>query len=240
MRPAGQVETPDAEKIREHLKVLLESGEFAQSHRMKRFLSFIVAETLAGRAEALKEYTIATSAFDRPASFDPTIDPVVRVEARRLRAKLAAYYREHVDASGIMISLPKGCYVPTFRPAACVDAPDKNAGSLGVSRFSPLSAEAEPWCAALQFELIDQLARVHNLRVAVCQGPVLSGDPVATVLTGCIRLHNDQVRVVAHVISSRTGECHWSTALVAPITDGLQEELARDLAWSVAEHLKLR
>ena len=58
----------------------------------KRFLEFLVKEALAGRGERLKGYNIALEVFDRPESFDPTVDPLVRVEAARLREKLREYY----------------------------------------------------------------------------------------------------------------------------------------------------
>ena len=60
---------------------------------MRRFLQLVVCEALGGRAGDLKEYPIGVAVFDRPASFDPSIDPIVRVEARRLRAKLDNYYQ---------------------------------------------------------------------------------------------------------------------------------------------------
>src|ERR1700679_1473970 len=65
---------------------------FVQSDRQQRFLKFIVTETLAGRTDRLKGYTIAVEVFDRDVSFDPAVDAIVRVEASRLRAKLREYY----------------------------------------------------------------------------------------------------------------------------------------------------
>ena len=59
---------------------------------MVRFLRLAVERALAGQADELKEYLIGVEVFDRKASYDPRVDPIVRVEARRLRAKLKAYY----------------------------------------------------------------------------------------------------------------------------------------------------
>ena len=64
------------------------SGPFHQSHRRQRFLEYLVNETLAGRGERLKAYNVALEVFDRPETFDPVVDPLVRVEAARLREKL--------------------------------------------------------------------------------------------------------------------------------------------------------
>src|SRR4051794_29656973 len=73
---------------------IMGSPEFRGSERMRRFLLFTVREMLAGRGEHLKEYTIAVQVFDRPDTFDPAADPIVRVEARRLREKLNRYYKD--------------------------------------------------------------------------------------------------------------------------------------------------
>ena len=76
----------------EALRKILASPMFVNSARMSRFLQLAVERTLEQRGEELKEYVIGVEVFDRSPSFDPRIDPIVRVEARRLRAKLKAYY----------------------------------------------------------------------------------------------------------------------------------------------------
>jgi hypothetical protein len=88
------------------------------SGRLKRFLRFSVEETLAGRAENLKEYTLALEVFDKSASHDPGADPIVRVEARRLRARLKEYYETDGLGDRIRIDIPKGAYVPSFQRVA--------------------------------------------------------------------------------------------------------------------------
>ena len=74
--------------IRQHLSRLLSSDAFAHADRLKRFLSYIVDESASGRSDNLKEYTIGVEVFDKGTSFDPRTDPIVRVQARRLRARL--------------------------------------------------------------------------------------------------------------------------------------------------------
>src|SRR5206468_7388308 len=101
--------------IREHLSVLLSSTAFAQVDRLKRFLRYVVEETVAGRSENLKEYSIGVEVFDREASFDPRTDPIVRVQARRLRARLGRYYDEEGRGDEFRIELPKGGYAPQFQ-----------------------------------------------------------------------------------------------------------------------------
>ncbi|HET6961937.1 MAG TPA: hypothetical protein VFJ27_05560, partial [Terriglobia bacterium] len=81
---------------------------------MARFLRFTVEQTIQGHADQLKETTLGMEVFDRTAAFDPRNDTIVRVEARRLRSKLKAYYETHVQHDAVLIELPKGSYVPTF------------------------------------------------------------------------------------------------------------------------------
>src|SRR5262249_60606093 len=79
--------------IRQHLALVLASSAFAPVDRLKRFLRYVVEETVAGRAETLKEYPIGVEVFDRETSFDPRTDPIVRVQARRVRARVNCFYR---------------------------------------------------------------------------------------------------------------------------------------------------
>ncbi|HYL77478.1 MAG TPA: tetratricopeptide repeat protein [Bryobacteraceae bacterium] len=81
---------------------------------MSRFLRFISSKALDGQSDDLKEYAIALEVFDKDDSFDPRIDPVVRSEARRLRAKLAEYYETADGDDKVLIELPKGAYAPIF------------------------------------------------------------------------------------------------------------------------------
>src|SRR5438128_8438727 len=110
--PRQAIESEQA--IRGHLSVLLSSTAFAQADRLKRFLRYVVEETVAGRSENLKEYSIGVEVFDREASFDPRTDPIVRVQARRLRARLSRYYEEEGRHEEMRIELPKGSYAPVF------------------------------------------------------------------------------------------------------------------------------
>src|SRR4051812_27166461 len=85
----------DADKAtRDQLTRILASATFQQGDRLKRFLTFIVTEALAGRRNELKEYVVGVQVFGKEDTFDPRTDPIVRVQARRLRAKLVRYYRE--------------------------------------------------------------------------------------------------------------------------------------------------
>ena len=114
----------DRKAIREQLDRILHSGPFAHSRRRHRFLEYIVNETLAGRGERLKGYNVGIEVFDRPETFDPAIDPIVRIEAGRVREKLREYYDTDGLSDRVRIDLPKGAYTPQieFRDAGTAGA----------------------------------------------------------------------------------------------------------------------
>jgi len=104
----------DAERVRAQLKRILSSSVFADADRGSRFLRFVVESTLEGRSSGIKESVIGVEVFGRSTSFDPKTDPIVRVEAGRLRSRLNTYYQNEGKADPVLISLPKGGYVPEF------------------------------------------------------------------------------------------------------------------------------
>lgn len=104
---------PD-DKIKAALDRVLGWPEIARSVQLGKFLTYIVNATLSGREDAIKAYAIAVDVFGRPVDFDPQADPIVRVQARRLRALLDQYYEEADDPGPVRIRLPVGRYVPQF------------------------------------------------------------------------------------------------------------------------------
>ncbi len=105
---------PTPAAARAELERLLASEGFVNSDRLTRFLRFTVEKTLAGEGDQLKEYLLGVEVFDRGATFDPRMDPIVRVEARRLRAKLEEYYAGAGRADEVRIVCRKGSYAPVF------------------------------------------------------------------------------------------------------------------------------
>ncbi len=93
------------------LRRILESPAFVTSARSRQFLEFCVDRTIRGESSQLKETTIAVEVFLRSADYDPKLDPIVRVHARRVREKLDLYYRDFGADDPIKIDLPKGGYV---------------------------------------------------------------------------------------------------------------------------------
>src|SRR6185503_11366127 len=100
---------------------ILASEVFSRSQQLRRFLSFIVDQRLAGQGDSLKESVLAHELYGKGTDFDGGTDPVVRVDARRLRDKLREYYEGRSDP--VVISLPKGSYVPVFEAHPTSPAP---------------------------------------------------------------------------------------------------------------------
>ena len=105
---------PSQEEVLQQLERILSSPEFRLPERAGRFLEFVVNETLAGRRDYLKAFTIAQAVFGRDANFDAQQDPCVRIEAGRLRRELEHYYLTAGSADRIVITVPRGGYVPVF------------------------------------------------------------------------------------------------------------------------------
>ena len=102
------------EQVRDHLKEVLQSHEFASSKRAQEFLTLLVERALAGEFDLLRERMIGAELFQRPVGYDTANDPVVRVKATEVRKKLALYYLERTSKSDVRIDLPSGTYVPQF------------------------------------------------------------------------------------------------------------------------------
>lgn len=102
----------DADAVRAHVARITASELFASAERLCRFLRFTVESKLNGREADVKEYTLGREVFDRGEGYDPRLDPIVRVEARRLRSRLAEYYGGPGRNESLRLVYPKGRYVP--------------------------------------------------------------------------------------------------------------------------------
>ncbi len=109
-------EVTDGAAVRAELRRIVASPHFEDAGRLVRFLTFVVDQTLSGNGGQLKETVIGVEVFARPPGYDPKTDPIVRVQARRLRSKLETWYQDGGRSSPIRITLPKGGYEPRFEP----------------------------------------------------------------------------------------------------------------------------
>lgn len=112
LMPSGLALPPG--QVKEELDRILDSPDFKSTTRRRKLLRYLVEEVLAGRDKGFKGYTIATIVFGRDESFDPQSDPVVRLEARRLRHDLNSYYVSAGRNSPLRITIPKGQYAPVM------------------------------------------------------------------------------------------------------------------------------
>ena len=113
--PAEVVPTPPTDnEIREQLVRIRSSPAFDAPDRAQRFLTYVIEEALQGRADRIKAYSVAIEVFGRDATFDAQNDPVVRIEAGRVRRALERYYLLAGQNNPILITMPKGGYVPVF------------------------------------------------------------------------------------------------------------------------------
>jgi serine/threonine-protein kinase len=251
------------EEIRAHLEKVLASRLFARSTRLCRFLRFSVEESLAGNGGRLKEQIVGTEVFDRKLDYDPRIDPIVRVEARRLRAKLKAYYASTGRGDSMMIELPKGAYLPFFKtravaaqgsrtslvPSGSALAPRK---SIAVLPFANLmqGADDDYFSDGLTEELIHLLTRIPTLRVvAWSSSSKLRGREadlagirrqlrVGSVLRGSVRRTSERVRVTVQLIDSASGDYLWSETY----DRGLENvfEMQGEIARAIVQALRLK
>jgi hypothetical protein len=149
--------------VRHHLAGLLASPHFDASSRSREFLCYVVDEALAGRGAALNQAAVAISVFGRDARFDPVLDPIVRVQAGRLRRSLERYYLLSGEAQTLRIELPKGSYAPVFVAPA---APPPVARALPAHPFE-ISLTLDDQLAAL---LGEELMKSPELRKLIAAG----------------------------------------------------------------------
>lgn len=242
-------------KVNQCIAKILSSPLFAKAERQHRFLSYIMAETLEGRAEKLKGYTIGVEVFDRESSFDPAIDAIVRVEAARLRTKLREYYDGEGRTDPVRFELPKGRYAihiewqeefstqdhrafATSHPQLIEDRP-----SLAVLPFTNMSCNQEQEYFADGFTdcLITEVSRISGIFVIsrqssfIYKGMVKRSEEIGMelgvryLLEGCIQSSGEWVRITAQLIDSVSGAHLWAERYDRELKDifALQDDVTR-------------
>ena len=237
------------ELIRQELGRIVASDLFSRSDRLCRFLSFSVEQALRGESDRVKEYVVGVEAFGRGPSFDPRVDPVVRVEARRLRDRLKSWYEGRGCDARIRIELPRGGYAAVFHDQAATTAPPAKPQSTPAQRtiavlpFTNLNSgtDTDYLCDGLTEELIHSLTRVRELRVVAWQSAsrmkghqhdleAIRGQlHVETILRGSVRCLGDRLRITAQLIEAATGYYLWSEAWDRAAADvfAIEEEIAQ-------------
>jgi TolB-like protein/Flp pilus assembly protein TadD len=260
MAPKGTIATPSkpSEKaVRQQLNRILDSKTFSQVDRLKRFATFIVQETAAGRGGDLKEYVIGVQVFGKEASFDPRTDPIVRVQARRLRSRLARYYREEGQTDEIIIDLPKGGYSPVMRPREASSSgsrPSLTSALVGrnvvaVERFADYSpnGELQFFCRGLRDEIVNALSALKSIRVLARRSQDVASDThnpgvradAALVICGSVRAIGDQLRITTQLIDGPAGYYLWSESVDASASNPIdvQERIAKTIVEKIEPEL---
>ena len=111
-------ESVEVHEQRAELRAVLESKDFVRAPKLANLLSYLCERLFAGEANQIKEYSIGLEVFRRGATFDQDSDSIVRVEANRLRRRLADYYAGEGASHRLQITIPVGQYVPRFLPHA--------------------------------------------------------------------------------------------------------------------------
>jgi len=120
--PSMTADSARVEEIRAELHSILQSQSFACSPGLSRLLSYLCEKVLAGESGQVKEYSIALDVFGRQDSFDQDSDSIVRVQANRLRKRLADYYASEGKQHKVHIAIPIGAYVPVLEEHGTAEA----------------------------------------------------------------------------------------------------------------------
>jgi adenylate cyclase len=223
----GLTRRAGAQDVLDGLERILASGDFDASPRSRAFIRFIVEETLAGRQDGLTQVAIATRVFGRREGFDPTIDPIVRIQAGRLRRSLERYYLLTGADDPVRIELPRGHYVPLLRwatraePEARTEGPEpaEDRGGWPTIVLSMRSGgEREEGADEAAARFVDHLAvelgRYRDVRVVLQeQLGQLSSSPgrgASFALSGQLLVEDGHPRVAVRLVDGRTARQIWA------------------------------
>jgi TolB-like protein len=209
---------PSADEIRLQLDRLVTSDGFANADRMSGFLRYVVERALAGESDQVKEYVIGVAVFGRDEQYDPRLDSIVRVEARRLRTKLDEYYADDGRDDPIVIRIRRGSYAATFERRQA--QPSGPSISPAIDRAAP-SVRWRPGLTALI--------------VAVVLALPLSFTVWRTGLWTSVGRATPMVTIAVLPFAEYSSEAA-DALLAARLTDGVTSELARIRTIGVVSH----
>lgn len=225
--PAAAAPAPD--RIRRALSVLLLDPVFARAPRMSQLLSFLVEKKLAGREDDITEYTIGLEVFRRDERlYDTCLDPVVRVQAGRLRSRLAAYYAGPGAALGVHIVLPPGSYVPVIGGIDGTAAPGTRRLEVAPLRNLSEQRDSAGFVCGVNEELGSRLFDALGRQMRLQEASNAPGSGAAHRLEGSIRVESRRVRASIRLVDTAVGDIAWLSQIDCSGELGmhLQEELA--------------
>ena len=236
---------PTESDVQGQLKRIGASRFFCKSNRLCRFLSFAANQALLGDGQRLKEVQVGIHVFDRGSAFDPRVDPIVRVEARRLRSKLKSYYASVGRDDRLLIDFPKGTYTPVFRFRPYKSKPTKRS-TITVLPFTRLTNSLldESLGAGITEEVIHQLIQIPHLQIhPELQTRDHDGNPgcrshvTKWKICGSVRSIRGVSRVIVQLIDTTSNAYVWSETYDRVIGDILNVQ--EGIAQAVVAKLKL-
>ena len=259
---------PTPEAIHTQLERILQSAEFKASDKQRKFLSFVVDETLKDRASQLKGFTIAVSVYGRTQRFDSQVDPIVRVEAGRLRRALDHYYLTAGRDDPVRITVPKGGYVPIFQTIRIPPSGEtftserKEIGlntepSVAILPLLNMSDDAEQdyFVEGLTEELTTELARYQDLQIIASQSTMRFKDRkvdpkevgrdlgVRFLIMGSVRKYKKTIKVAIQLLDASSGAQIWGESYKRDQTAydliAIQEEIALSVTGVIADQYGL-
>jgi adenylate cyclase len=248
---------PPAAEIRAELKRILESPDFEASQRSKDFFRFVVEETLSGRSHTLKGYTIATQVFGRGEEFDPVLDPIVRIEAGKLRRALERYYLRKIGQNPVRIAIPKGTNVPAFHEQIRLEPGKKSKAeeasevsfdrswpSVLVRPFQNLTGNSSKNYLGLGLaaEISSEISSFQELRVLLYNpegyGRRAEDQGVRFTIEGSIREDKAGIKLAVNLIDTASNEHIWSDTYSSDLEVAkliaFQEKIAQEIAVKTA------
>lgn len=181
------------------LNSVLGSQTFSDMPRLKRFLEYVVTETIAGRGDRLKGVVIACDVFDKTNPDEAQFTTIVRVEAGRLRRRLNDYYHHEGRNESLRIRIPKGGYIAVFEEVAEGSVPSGKTGKSR-NRFTVRNS-------ALVLVIFISLIAIWNRYTANTEGQAVDQDqatalvvtkPIIAVLPFRNLVSNDQDGSIAY------------------------------------------
>jgi TolB-like protein len=228
-----------------HVDRALSSPLFRKAERQSRFLRFVVDTALQSPAAAIKEFEIGMAVYDRRSDYDPRTDPIVRVEAARLRARLREYY-DTTPPDVLRIDIPKGHYVPEFisvKAGSAQLAPDL---SILMRPIRSLSSDSDDqtFCDGLTEEVLHRLAQNRRLRVitqlVAAWLEQREAPTVRFLVEASVRRAGAEIRVTLQLMElTGGGSTRFSNVYRATMSDvfvtqeGLAEEICGDISAAV-------
>jgi adenylate cyclase len=251
----GNNRVTDPIAIEEQLHRILSSPEFNATARQKKFLRFVTQMFLEGRAGEIKGYTVATDVFGRKTNFDPGTDPIVSVEAKRLRRALEHYYLTAGRRDRVRITIPKGGYVPSFFFQTGADS------SRSLPETELNNRQVDPWPSVLirpfqnfsegtgpdymaegcMTELAIELSRYQDMRVLMKpsdpEGQSISEPPARFSINGSVRYGPHNFNVAVQLFDQKTHRQIWGDVYECDMKTNDLIAFQRETAQIIAAHI---